>query len=443
MNVAIKEPASRPAPPRAGPAGTVGAHDRIRSIDALRGFTILVMIFVNDVAGVRGTPGWMKHIEPPGADGMTFVDVVFPAFLFIVGLSIPTALERRLGRESPARVVRHALTRVLGLLVLGVLMVNSGAASPAGALSPHLWSLLVYLAAMLVWVAAPADAGIDRRVVLGVRLAGAALLAALAVLFRGPGAPALVELRHSWWGILGLIGWAYLVASATYLLLRDRVPALIGAVVLLYAVFVADAAGYFAGATWLTRWVAVGSMLGSHAALTLSGVVFGAVLLPGSPVATHRARLRWALAYGAFLAAAGHLLHAAAAVHPMFIVNKIAATPPWCLWSAAITIWAWAGFYWLLDARPPTPGATALESAGRDARASMLENAGQNALLAYILAPIAYDVFALGAGALGVANGYAALGGAFATGVARAAAFALALTWVAAVLRRRGFVLKL
>ena len=53
--------------------------------------TILVMIFVNDLAGVRGAPAWMKHIHPSDADGMTFVDVVFPAFLFIVGTSIPSA----------------------------------------------------------------------------------------------------------------------------------------------------------------------------------------------------------------------------------------------------------------------------------------------------------------------------------------------------------------
>jgi heparan-alpha-glucosaminide N-acetyltransferase len=70
--------------------------ERIISIDVLRGLTILIMIFVNDVAGVTGIPAWMKHIEPPEADGMTFVDVVFPAFLFIVGMSIPFALGKRL-----------------------------------------------------------------------------------------------------------------------------------------------------------------------------------------------------------------------------------------------------------------------------------------------------------------------------------------------------------
>ena len=65
---------------------------RIISLDVLRGLTILLMIFVNDLG--RGTPSWMHHIQPSSADGMTLADVVFPAFLFIVGVSIPLAFER-------------------------------------------------------------------------------------------------------------------------------------------------------------------------------------------------------------------------------------------------------------------------------------------------------------------------------------------------------------
>src|SRR5271170_2060484 len=68
------------------------ASFRIASVDALRGLTILLMIFVNDLG--PGAPSWMHHIQPPNADGMTLADVVFPAFLFIVGISIPLALER-------------------------------------------------------------------------------------------------------------------------------------------------------------------------------------------------------------------------------------------------------------------------------------------------------------------------------------------------------------
>src|SRR5262245_12496457 len=113
---------------------------RVRSVDFLRGVTILAMLFVNDVAGVRGAPPWMKHIQPSTADGLTFVDVVFPAFLFIVGLSLPVALERRMAEGGRGlRLWRHIVWRTLGLLVIGVLMVNTESISGTGPISGNLW----------------------------------------------------------------------------------------------------------------------------------------------------------------------------------------------------------------------------------------------------------------------------------------------------------------
>ena len=67
-----------------------GPMDRIASVDALRGLVILLMIFVNDVAGVKTAPAWLKHVSAR-ADGMTLPDMVFPAFLFIMGMWSPQA----------------------------------------------------------------------------------------------------------------------------------------------------------------------------------------------------------------------------------------------------------------------------------------------------------------------------------------------------------------
>ena len=56
---------------------------------------MFTMIFVNDLAGAgKIAPDWMVHFSDRhrGGSGMTFVDLVFPAFLFIVGMSIPIAL---------------------------------------------------------------------------------------------------------------------------------------------------------------------------------------------------------------------------------------------------------------------------------------------------------------------------------------------------------------
>lgn len=101
------------------------AAGRIASVDALRGLTILVMIFVNDLG--RAAPAWMHHIQPPNADGMTLADVVFPMFLFIVGVSIALAFERTqaAGKSKAAQLV-HVLTRTAGLLLMGVIVLNAG-----------------------------------------------------------------------------------------------------------------------------------------------------------------------------------------------------------------------------------------------------------------------------------------------------------------------------
>src|SRR2546422_11754784 len=103
---------------------------RVTSIDALRGLVMFTMIYVNDLSGAKHVPWWMKHYSDSFKEsGMTFVDLVFPAFLFIVGMSIPFALGARIARgESIWRILRHVLVRTFSLLVIGILMVNSGSA---------------------------------------------------------------------------------------------------------------------------------------------------------------------------------------------------------------------------------------------------------------------------------------------------------------------------
>ena len=97
---------------------------RPTSLDAFRGLVILTMIFVNFLAGVSGIPPWAKHM-PGKVDGYTFVDLVFPGFLFIVGVAIPLAQQNRRRRgDSPARLLGHIASRTAGLLFLGVILVN-------------------------------------------------------------------------------------------------------------------------------------------------------------------------------------------------------------------------------------------------------------------------------------------------------------------------------
>ncbi len=84
------------------------AGPRADGLDALRGFAILTMALSGMVP--RGVlPAWMYHAQLPppthafnaNLPGLTWVDLVFPFFLFAMGAAIPLALTRRLDAGQP------------------------------------------------------------------------------------------------------------------------------------------------------------------------------------------------------------------------------------------------------------------------------------------------------------------------------------------------------
>lgn len=381
---------------------------RVVSLDVLRGITIFLMLFVNDLAGVADVPAWLKHM-PSSVDGMTFVDLVFPAFLFVMGMSIPIAIGRRLDSDRPLpAVLFHALIRTGSLLLIGVLMVNSPDDARMG-MPGGLWSLLMYLGVFLLWHIVPAKSLRYRILSLVLRLAGGVLLAWLAIRFRDAEGN---WMSTQWWGILGLIGWAYLIATAVYLAVRDNRAALGGAVALLLCVFVAFREGLLS-----SPWVG-GGTVGSHPAIAVAGVLLGTLIYPGT--ISHYGRLKVAFALTAFAAAGAWLLR------PLYGIGKNAATPSWCLWAIAITATIWAVLYWLVDMN-------GWERAWRPFRYT-----GMNPLFAYLLAPLVYAIIDL------TGIGYWGLGHAgFTIGLTRSITFAVIVSLLAAWAARHRFLLKL
>ena len=186
------------------------------AIDMLRGLTMFLMVIVNDFWTVRGIPHWMEHAQTT-EDAMGLSDIVFPMFLFAMGLSIPYAIERRFAKGlSGESTVGHILSRTLALLLMGVFIVNSegGFAPLLGYGKPLYWVLMV-TGFFLIWN--HYLEGFRYKRVL--QAAGIAVLAFLALTFRTPEGGLF---RSSWWGILGLIGWAYLFCSMAWLLARKR-----------------------------------------------------------------------------------------------------------------------------------------------------------------------------------------------------------------------------
>ncbi|HEX5685461.1 MAG TPA: DUF5009 domain-containing protein [Ideonella sp.] len=340
---------------------------RALPIDAFRGLTFLVMVWVNEMHGVTGISRWWKHM-PADADAMSFVDVVFPAFLFIVGMSIPFAIHARIAKGDGWLALQgHIAWRALALIVMGVFMVNAeeGVVHEASMAVPiEAWLLLFYAAVGLVWgvYRAPSPA-MDRAL----RLAGVLLMGLLAWLYRG-GPDGQQGLTPQWWGILGLIGWAYLIGCVLYQFSRGSVPVLWG--------MLAGCVAYYAGhaalgdqATGLAAALLSQEGHAAHTSIVLAGVICALLYheLDTARALTLAQRHARALAMTAALLAAGF------ALRPWFPISKIYATPSWCLLSAAACVAAYA----LLQALIVQAGATGW--------VAWVEPAATNPLVTYLL----------------------------------------------------------
>ncbi|HEU5350393.1 MAG TPA: heparan-alpha-glucosaminide N-acetyltransferase domain-containing protein [Terracidiphilus sp.] len=103
------------------PALTKTPLKRLLSLDAARGITIAFMIMVNNNGG-EGSWHFMNHAV---WNGLTPTDLVFPTFIFVVGVSVVFAFESRLARgATKASLARHTVQRAVILILFGIVVNN-------------------------------------------------------------------------------------------------------------------------------------------------------------------------------------------------------------------------------------------------------------------------------------------------------------------------------
>jgi predicted acyltransferase len=96
------------------------SSERLMSLDLFRGTTIALMILVND-PGDRSASYWL--LEHANWNGWTPTDLVFPFFLFIVGVAMAFSFTSRLHRgESRTHLLTHVLWRGAVLFAMGVFL---------------------------------------------------------------------------------------------------------------------------------------------------------------------------------------------------------------------------------------------------------------------------------------------------------------------------------
>jgi len=344
-------------------------YNRISSIDIMRGLTLFLMLFVNDL-NMMVAPSWLGH-QKAEFDGMGLADWVFPGFLFLVGMAIPFSFSKRFSRgDSLPEISKHILRRFISLIIIGVLMLNSGRVNAElTGISKNLWAILMYIAVFLVWNDYPNR---DDRffTITGLKLLGLSVLVFLVFKFKSGQLENNGSLITSWWGILGLIGWGYLVSAFTYLLFRDSIIK----------------------TAIITVFFLVMNMLSGWNLITLPGIVktlFGVIIDGNVPlivlcgllaglVVKKIPQTEFKKVITAFIAMGFLYLVAGFVLRHWFIISKIKGTPSWGMICCGISQLVFILIYWVADVKKFT-GWT-----------GFIRPAGENSLTTYLAPDIIY-----------------------------------------------------
>jgi heparan-alpha-glucosaminide N-acetyltransferase len=344
-------------------------HPRIFSIDIMRGLTLLLMLFINDL-NMQIAPSWLGPVKA-NVDGMGLGDWVFPGFLFIAGMVIPFAFSKRLeNHESLIDISRHIIIRFISLIIIGVLMLNIDRVNPElTGIGKNLWAILMFIAVFLYWNDYQKK---DEKyfLITGLKLAGIGILIFLIFIFRSGEPENNGSLITGQWGILGLIGWGYLVSAFTYLVCRDSI--LKSLVVLVFFLSMNILSGLNLVGSLDPAKPFIGVLIdGNVPFIVLSGLI-GGLILKKYKTEKYQTVILTFIGLGIFSVAAGFFLR------HWFIISKIQGTPSWGMICIGISLIFFALIFWVVDVK------------NKKSRALFLKPAGENSLTTYLAPNILY-----------------------------------------------------
>jgi predicted acyltransferase len=329
---------------------------------------MILMIFVNDLWSLKEIPTWLEHVEH-GVDGIGLADVVFPAFLFIVGLSLPFAIDsRRKKGDTSWQLVQHVIVRSVALLIMGVFLVNGETynAEATGLAKPW-WNPICCLSFILIWNNYPKTT--NRILVSGLKAMAVVTLLILAFIYRGGEAGSIQRFAPQWWGILGLIGWAYLASGLITIFAKNKFYTIVAAW------------GFFAALSMLAKAGLIPGFLSfiPNAILggTLTGLTMGGVLTSIIFQYFRNKNDDKGLTI-AFIGLATLLIILSVVTRPYWGLAKLGSTPAWLFLCSAFTILAFLVIYWVADVGK------------KENWFDLIRPAGTSTLLCYLIPYFAY-----------------------------------------------------
>lgn len=282
-------------------------------------------------------------------------------------MSIPFAFNARLvKKDTPILIWKHTLKRTIALIIMGLFMVNAeyGFDESKMLISAALWGFMAYILPIPIWNKYNNDFPKlwKNLLVFG----GLLCFVVLYFLYiqEGTGERGMTT---KWWGILGLIGWAYLFTTIWYWFTRGKLIAMILFFFICIIFNSLSRTDDFVLSNYQVFNFINGHLI--HASLVSAGIIISLLFFENQS----KSKINWkVITFGMLFFVLGYYLR------PYFEVSKNRGTPSWALYSAAICTL----FYYLLY--------ELMESKKIVNWSNFFMPAAANPLLVYILPGIIY-----------------------------------------------------
>ena len=320
--------------------------NRIISIDVFRALTMVLMIWVNDFWTLKSIPKWLKHAAT-GEDYLGFSDVIFPWFLFVMGMSIPFAFEDRIKKgETTIIIWAHIVLRSIALIVMGLFHMNMEMYNHETSLFiKPIYVIITTSGFFMIWNMYPQTDQKKQNLFKALRITGVLILIGMFLSFSGKSYDGQeIGFETHWWGILGLIGWVYLIAGSAFLFIKNSLAGVFVAFFVCLALNIISSSGIpYNIFSWQSDHWIPGS--GGLQALTFGGIIVSLFLIENRNKDNIKRLYITLCCFGLISLSSGLLLR------NYFVLNKNLGTPTWILVSLSTAVFLFIFLHWLSDVK--------------------------------------------------------------------------------------------
>ncbi len=195
---------------------------RLPSVDIAKGIILIIILAIIDLHP-DALSSWIYRQPMPGTISV-ILTLSLTAFFYLSGIVIPFELSEKISMGSTKyEIIKYIFAQTLIYVVVGMCIANiTRVNKDLTGFNSSIWAILLVISIFLIWNRYP-DKENNFFTVSGLRFFGLVILVFLVFKFKSGNYENNGSLIAGYWELPGLFGWGFLVASITWLLMRNSI----------------------------------------------------------------------------------------------------------------------------------------------------------------------------------------------------------------------------